>query len=136
MASRIFRMASGILRIGDVVSLVGKAVAEVSDADVSGLTKNMSFATFDFDVFLNKSELITKMGSFAVSQICFPVLVVKLMQITQVKKRHKKNKAIIGSMTKKEIANPDLFVKDRSSQSRTLERFMKRAFNSLVNFKR
>ena len=39
-------------------------------------------------------------------------------QITQVKKRHKKNKAIIGSMIKKEIANPDLFVKDRSSQSR------------------
>ena len=36
-------------------------------------------------------------------------------QITQVKKRHKKNKAIIGSMTKKEIAHRDLFVKDRSS---------------------
>ena len=62
-------MASLILGMGDVVSLVEKAAAEVSDADVSGLTKNMSFATFDFDVFINQSELITKMGSFAVSQI-------------------------------------------------------------------
>ena len=63
-------------------------------------------------------------------------------QITQVKKRHKKNKAIIGSMTKKEIANPDLFVKDRSNQSRlrklllALERFIKKTFNSLVTFKK
>ena len=39
-------------------------------------------------------------------------------QIAQVEKRLKKNKAMIGSMTKKERANPDLFVKDRSSQSR------------------
>ena len=39
-------------------------------------------------------------------------------QITQVKKRLKKNKAMTGSMTKKEIANPDLFVKDKLSQSR------------------
>ena len=62
-------MSSRFVGMGDVFSLVEKAAAEVSDADVSGLTKNMSFATFDFDVFLNKSELITKMGSFAVSQI-------------------------------------------------------------------
>ena len=75
------RMASRILGMGDVVSLVEKAAAEVSDADVSAMTKNVSIATFDFDVFMNQSELITKMGSFAVSQICSPVLVVKLMQI-------------------------------------------------------
>ena len=56
-------------------------------------------------------------------------------QITQVKKRHKKNKAIIGSMTKKEIAHRDLFVKDRSSNQGSeelllaLELFMKKTFN-------
>ena len=61
-------MSSRIVRMGDVFSLVEKAAAEVSDADVSGLTKNMFIATFDFDVFMNQSELITKMGSSAVSQ--------------------------------------------------------------------
>ena len=62
-------MSSRFVGMGDVVSLVEKAAAEVSDADVSGLTQNMSIASFDFDVFMNQSELITKMGSFAVSQI-------------------------------------------------------------------
>ena len=63
-------------------------------------------------------------------------------QITQVEKRFKKNTAMIGSMAKKEVANPDLFVKDRSSQSRlrnlllALERFIKKTFNSLVTFKK
>lgn len=33
-------------------------------------------------------------------------------------KRFKKNLAMIGSMAKKEICNPELFVKDRSCQSR------------------
>ena len=124
--------------MGDVVSLVEKAAAEVSDADAAAMTKKMADATFDFDDFVKQSELITKMGSFAGVAKMIPGIggLIDTNKITQVEKRLKKNKAIIRNMTKKERANPDLFVKDRSSQSRTLERFMKRAFNSLVNFKR
>ena len=51
--------------MGDVVSLVEKAAAEVSDADASAMTKNMADATFDLDDFVKQSELISKMGSFA-----------------------------------------------------------------------
>ena len=43
-----------------IVSLVEKAAAEVSGADVSVMTKNMSDATFDLNDFVNQSELITK----------------------------------------------------------------------------
>ena len=43
-----------------IVSLVEKAAAEVSGADVSVMTKNMSDATFDLNDFINQSELITK----------------------------------------------------------------------------
>ena len=82
------------------------------------------------------------MGSVAVSQIKIPGIggQINANQITQVKKRLKKNKALICSMTMKQIAYSDLFVKDKSSQTRlrklllALERFMK--FNSLVTFKK
>jgi len=114
------RMASRILGMGDVVSLVEKAAAEVSDADAAAMTKKMADATFDFDDFVKQSELITKMGSFAGVAKMIPGIggQIDTNQIAQVEKRLKKNKAMIGSMTKKERANPDLFVKDRSSQSR------------------
>ena len=48
-----------------IVSLVEKTAAEVSGADVSVMTKNMSDATFDLNDFVNQSELITNMRSFA-----------------------------------------------------------------------
>ena len=51
------------------------------------------------------------MGSVAMSQVKIPGIggQINANHITQVKKTLKKNKAMIGSMTKKEIANPDLF---------------------------
>ena len=51
--------------MGNVVSLVEKPAAEVSDAEASAMTKNMSNAIFDLDELFNQSELITKMESFA-----------------------------------------------------------------------
>ena len=59
------RMASRILGLGNVVSLVEKPAAEVSDAEASATTKNMSNATFDLDEFFKQSELITKIEGFA-----------------------------------------------------------------------
>jgi signal recognition particle subunit SRP54 len=59
------RMASRILGMGDVVSLVEKASAEVSDAEALKLQQKMADATFDFNDFLQQSEMMSKMGSFA-----------------------------------------------------------------------
>ena len=39
------RMVSRIVGMGDIVSLVEKTDTEVSDADASAMTKNMSVAT-------------------------------------------------------------------------------------------
>ena len=44
------RMASQIVGMGDIVSLVEKADTEVSDVDASAMTKDMSVVTFDFDI--------------------------------------------------------------------------------------
>lgn len=56
-------MASRILGMGDVISLVKKAAAEVSDADAEAMQKKMLEAKFDFDNFLKLSDLVSKMGS-------------------------------------------------------------------------
>jgi signal recognition particle subunit SRP54 len=52
------RMASRILGMGDVISLVEKAAAEVSDADAEKMTQKVLTAEFDFDNFLKQSKLV------------------------------------------------------------------------------
>ena len=46
------RMASRILGMGDVVSLVEKAAAEVSDKEALEMQQKMTDAKFDFDDFM------------------------------------------------------------------------------------
>jgi len=116
------RMASRILGMGDVVSLVEKAAAEVSDAEALAMQEKMKDATFDFDDFLKQSELVTKMGSVAGIAKLMPGMggQLNMNQIRDVEARLKKNKAMINSMTKKERLNPDLLIKDRTARSRLI----------------
>jgi hypothetical protein len=51
------RMASRILGMGDVVSLVEKAAAEVSDEDAFKMVEKMRNNTFDFDDFIKQLKL-------------------------------------------------------------------------------
>jgi signal recognition particle subunit SRP54 len=122
------RMASRILGMGDVVSLVEKAAAEVSDADAIAMQQKMMDASFDFDDFLKQSELLTKMGSVAGIAKLMPGMGGQLdnNQIRDVEARLKKNKSLICSMTKAERQNPDLLVKDATARSR-LQRITKGA---------
>lgn len=59
------RMASRILGMGDVVSLVEKAAAQVSDAEAKRMQEKMLKAEFDFDDFMKQSKLVSNMGSVA-----------------------------------------------------------------------
>jgi signal recognition particle subunit SRP54 len=128
------RMASRILGMGDVVSLVEKAAAEVSDADAAKMQKKMLEANFDFDDFLKQSELVTKMGSFAGVAKMLPGVGNSLnnSQIKEVEARLKRSKAMIQSMTKKERENPDLFIKDKTARSRVM-RITRGSGNSFEN---
>ena len=116
------RMASRILGMGDVVSLVEKASAQVSDAEALEMQKKMMDASFDFDDFLKQFELVNKMGSVAGIAKLMPGMggQLNMNQIRDVEARLKKNKAMINSMTKKERMNPDLLIKDRSARSRLI----------------
>lgn len=116
------RMASRILGMGDVVSLVEKAAAEVSDAEALKMQKKMMEANFDFDDFLKQSELVAKMGSVAGIAKMMPGMggILNSKQISEVEARLKKNKAMICSMTRKERANPELLITDSTARSRLI----------------
>jgi signal recognition particle subunit SRP54 len=116
------RMASRILGMGDVISLVEKAAAEVSDDDAQKMQQKMLDSKFDFDDFLKQSKLVAKMGSLAGVAKMIPGMAgnIDANQMRAVEKRLKKNEAMICSMTKKERANPDLLLKDSSSRSRIM----------------
>jgi signal recognition particle GTPase len=115
-------MASRILGKGDVVSLVEKAAAEVSDAETLKMSQKLLEAKFNFDDFMTQSRLVAKMGSFANVAKMIPGLGGALdgNHIRAIEKRFKKNEAMINSMTKKERANPDLFVTDKTARSRNM----------------
>lgn len=58
------RMASRILGMGDVVSLVEKAQAAIDEKDAKDLRKKILNNNFDLDDFLNQLRTIKKMGRF------------------------------------------------------------------------
>lgn len=128
------RMASRILGMGDVVSLVEKAAAEVSDADAEKMQKKMLEAKFDFDDFLKQSELVAKMGNFAGVAKMLPGIGNQLnsSKIREVESRLKRSKSMIQSMTKKERENPELFISDKTARSRIL-RITRGSGNSFEN---
>jgi len=120
------RMASRILGMGDVISLVEKAAAQVSDEEAARQMKKMMSAEFDFDDFLQQAKLATSMGGLASVTKLMPGMAGKINnnQIRAAEQRLKKNEALISSMTKKERQQPSLLISDMSARSR-LQRIAK-----------
>ena len=114
------RMASRILGMGDVVSLVEKAASEVSDEEAMALSKKMLDAQFDFDDFIKQMKLVSKMGSFAGVAKMIPGVsgMMDNSKMREVEKRLKKSESMIFSMTKKERASPELLITDKMARSR------------------
>ena len=96
------RMASRILGMGDVVSLVEKAAAKVSDEEARLMQEKMMKAEFDFDDFLKQAKLVAGMGSLAGVAKMMPGMAGKIdaNQMKAAEIRLKKNEAMICSMTK------------------------------------
>ena len=120
------RMASRILGMGDVISLVEKAAAEVSDEEARQIQEKMMRAEFDFDDFLKQAKLVSNMGSLAGVAKMMPGMAGQIndSQIRSAEQRLKKNEAMICSMTKQERRRPDLLISDSTARSR-LQRIAK-----------
>ena len=102
------RMASRILGMGDVETLIEKAQAAIDEEQAAEMEKNLRKATFDFNDFLAQMEQMEKMGSMSDIMKMIPGLGSKLGKVEIDDDAMKKPKAIIQSMTEEERSNPDL----------------------------
>ena len=104
------RMASRILGMGDVVSLVERAQEQISAEDAAALERKMRRAEFDLDDFLKQLQQVQKMGSLASLVEMLPGargLRSKLPAGALDERRLRRTEAIISSMTMWERRRPE-----------------------------
>jgi signal recognition particle subunit SRP54 len=113
------RMASRILGMGDVLTLVEKAQEDFDVADAAKLTEKILEAKFDFNDFIKQMRLLKNMGSLGGLLKMIPGMG-KLSdgQLKQGEDQLKKAEAMIQSMTKQERGNPDLLASTPSRRRR------------------
>ena len=104
------RMASRILGMGDVLSLIEKAQEDFDEDEARKLQKKMSANKFDLEDFLGQIQQIRKMGPLGDIMKMLPGAgKMKGLADAQIDEKHiNRIEAIIRSMTKKERENPDL----------------------------
>lgn len=113
------RMASRILGMGDVLTLVEKAQEDFDIADAAKLTEKILEAKFDFNDFIKQMRMLKNMGSLGGLLKMIPGMG-KLSdgQLKQGEDQLKKAEAMIQSMTKQERGNPDLLASTPSRRRR------------------
>ena len=103
------RMASRILGMGDILSLIEKAEAEVDQEKARELTQKLRKAEFDYNDFLEQMNQIKKMGGMASILGMMPGMgQLKDMDLGENEKSMARVEAIILSMTPAERADPSL----------------------------
>ena len=105
------RIASRILDMGDIVSLVESATAAISEDEAQAAMKKMQKGQFDLNDFLTQLRSITKMGGISKMMNMLPGMGSMMGKIDQSKLNGKViayQEAIILSMNKKERRNPDI----------------------------
>lgn len=113
------RMASRILNMGDIVTLVEKAQEALDLADVEKMQAKILEARFDFNDFLKQMRLLKTMGSFASVMKLIPGMNKLGADILEKGELQlKRIEAMINSMTKEERANPQLLAQSPSRRRR------------------
>ena len=103
------RMASRILDMGDVLSLIEKAQANYTEEEAKALEKKFRENKFTLDDYLVQFDQIKKMGNISDLLAMIPgANKLKLNANSIDEKQLAKNKSIILSMTKKERQDPDI----------------------------
>lgn len=112
------RMASRILGMGDVESLIEKAQNAIDEEKAKEMEQKMRKATFDFNDFLEQMEQMEKMGGISDMLSMLPGFSSnkQLKNVEIDDDAMKMPKAIIQSMTKKERSNPDIINPSRKKR--------------------
>ncbi len=112
------RMASRILGMGDVMSLIEKAQAAVDEQEALKLQEKMKKASFDFNDYLSSMNQMRKMGGLSSIINMIPGLGSKVKDVDSLvdEKSIARTEAIVMSMTPKERENPDLMNPSRKNR--------------------
>ncbi len=110
------RMASRILGMGDVVSLVEKAQENFDEEETRRLNKKIRKNQFDFNDFLTQLEQIKKMGNMKDLLGMIPGMGKAVKDIDVNDDSFKPIEAIIKSMTNVERENPELINNSRKTR--------------------
>jgi signal recognition particle subunit SRP54 len=105
------RIASRILDLGDILTLIEKAENSFSEKEKERLEKKIRKNTFDIEDFLTQIKQIKKMGSLDSIISMIPGisgLTSKIKNMAPAEEEFKKIEAIINSMTKKERSEPSI----------------------------
>lgn len=104
------RMASRILGMGDVMTLIEKAQNAISEEDAQKMAKKMKENSFDLEDYLTQLNSMKKMGGMRDMLEMLPGMGQKLKgaNLEVDEKQLEKTKAIILSMTPKERRNPQI----------------------------
>lgn len=110
------RMASRILGMGDVVSLVERAQQAFDEDEAKRLNKKIRRNQFDFNDFLQQLEQIKKMGNMKDLIGMIPGMGKAMKGIEVDDNSFKPIEAIIRSMTLEERENPDIINGSRKNR--------------------
>ena len=110
------RMASRILGMGDVLTLIEKAGAELDEEKAIKMADKMKKAQFDFNDYLDSMEQMRKMGGLSSIMSMMPGLgglggkagKMPDLDSEENEKKMARMEAMIHSMTPEERSNPDL----------------------------
>lgn len=107
------RIASRILGMGDVLTLIEKAQEAVSEEEAKVLEKKLRENSFTFDDYLAQIESMKKMGSIKDILGMIPGVGSKIKNLDIDEGQILVNKAIIQSMTPQERRNPEIIKASR-----------------------
>ena len=110
------RMASRILGMGDILSLIEKAEFEVSEEKAKEMSQKLRKAEFDFNDFLDQMRQIKKMGGMASIMSMMPGMPQMKGDMAVDDSAMDRVEAIILSMTKEERANPAILNPSRKQR--------------------
>ena len=110
------RMASRILGMGDILSLIEKAELEVDENKAKELSQKLKKAEFDFNDFLDQMNQIKKMGGMSSIMNMMPGMPQMKGNVEIDDSAMDRVEAIILSMTKEERANPSILNPSRKQR--------------------
>ncbi|MCR4925062.1 MAG: signal recognition particle protein [Clostridiales bacterium] len=102
------RMASRILGMGDVLSLIEKAEQTIDEKKAAELEEKLRKNSFNMNDLLDQIEQVSKMGSIKDMLAMIPGIGKKAQSMDIDEKQFEKTKAIIYSMTKQEREKPEI----------------------------